>query len=490
MPVCATATAIVTGDDLAETIASDGTPDGYRICASGEDLLGNVGVNSGPSNWFGVDKVAPLYRFHGTTAATPAIAGTQPSVAITANTTIFNCGALCPVVPPTAYTGDVWGLEGLDMRAGFNQNAVTGFPAMQKITRQTGTVNATGLPASINPAAYGPSAMSISLSDTYVRTAAEWAFHAAFALPGYYSYTGYVTDRAGNSTHSICPELAHRRRDGSDYHVRHLRSHLLRSGQPADFVIFGADDLEVITASFTMDYPTAIGPVGLRYDFTVGARWDGLNPYDALAFTTAITGVPVQVPSLVGRIDFTCAGAAAPYASCAVTDALPVTLSEFNIAPALSNVGMLPTSLTPVSFEDAGGNLSAGAAPIAFNVLQFSDSTAAPWDYANEPDIDFWRILPNGATAFSAQHTASTSIEDPFFDAVALVLNDAGQLIVCGTFGVPTLTDNGINRFWTSGAARPAATSQCGKAQIANPGATYHAVGISGNAYLASQGIL
>jgi hypothetical protein len=475
--ICSTSTVeITTGDDLNETIASDGTPDGYKLCASAADLLGNVGF-SRTSNWFGVDKVAPLWRFHGTTAATPGLTGSLPTVSPTANTTIYNIAAGAP------YAGDVWGLEGLDMRAGFNQNAVTGFPASQRITRQTG---------SVNTFATGPAAMSLALSDNYVRTASEWAFHAGFAVPGYYSYTGFITDRAGNSTTPYVRNWLTDDAVAPSITFATFAATFYAPGSPADFVIFGADDLEVITASFTVDYPVVATSGSLQYDFAVGQRWDGLNPYNASAFSTAITGVNVQVPSLIGRIDFTCVGAAAPYPSCAAADALPVTLSDFNVGG--TDASRLPASVTPISFEDAGGNLSGGAAPILFNVLQFSDSTAAPWDYANVPDIDFWKIMQNGGTAFAAEHTASTSIEDPFFDAVLLVLNDvgvSGNLVICGTFAAPVLSDNGINRFWTYGIARPAATSQCGILDAANAAATYHAVGVSGDALLVTaNGVL
>ncbi|NNM07053.1 MAG: hypothetical protein HKO65_18315 [Gemmatimonadetes bacterium] len=484
---------IVTGADLVETIASDGTPDGFKLCATAADLLGNVGFSL-VSNWFGVDWFAPLARWQGSAVGvTPAITGTRGDLAVaaTANTTIFNIADGAPyLVGP-----DTWGLEGLDMRSGFNQNAVVGYPAMQTITRQTGTFNA--IDQITAPfAALGTSFMALPLSDNYVRTstaaglAAEMAFHGAFPLPGYYSYTGIVTDRAGNSSAPFVRNWLTDDAVAPTITFATFAATFYAPGTPADFVIFGSDDLEVITASFTMDYPVVATSGSLQYDFGVGTRWDGLDPYDAGAFSTAITGVNVQVPSLFGRIDFTCVAAGVPYPTCAAADALPVTLTDFNVGG--TDAGRLPVSLTPISFEDAGGNLSGGAAPILFNVLQFSDSTAAPWDYANVPDIDFWKTMQNGATAFSAEHTASTSIEDPFFDAVVLVLNDApvppgtGALVICGAFGAPVLTDNGLNRFWTYGIARPALTSQCGMLQTANPAATYHAVGVSGDALLVS----
>jgi hypothetical protein len=488
-------TVVVTGDDLAESIASDGTPDGYKLCASAADNLGNLGFSEA-SNWFGVDKVAPTGRIHGTTAATPALAGTLPTIATTANTTIYNIAAPAPGT-------DTWGVEGIDSRSGFEaSNAVPatvtpyvmGYPVDQRLTHTD--VNGVTVEA-------GVSDMPLVLTDTWVRTSAELPLlgNTLPADPGYYSYTAVLSDRAGNST-----TIATRNWLVDDTPVTGVPSIAFLSydqtfyapGADANFVIFGADDLEVINATVTMDYPTAAGLLNIQHTQQVGTRWDGLNPFDAMAFTTAITGVKFVVPSVLGRYDFTCDAGLALYPNCAVVDEPTTVVADFDIVPAPWNVNadardLLPVTATPTMFEDAGGNMSAAGAAVPFNVLQWSDTTRAPWlddrDGDLVQDLIAWRIFTNG-TSYFAEHKAPTSIEDPFFDAVALVLNDGATIKTCGLYPAPVLTDNGVNRFWTYSLLIPGAGTLCGDAKTANAAATYHAVGVLDNAGLISQGIL
>jgi hypothetical protein len=470
--------AIDVGDDLAETIASDGTPDGYQLCGAGADLLGNESV-SGPSNWFGVDKVAPSVRLHGTTLAAPAIAGSVPAdgypgssvtpVSETANSTIYSmvADATIPTLGPYDATMS-WGLEALDGRSGFNQNGlVAGFPAMQMIT-QTDI-------SGVDLTCAAEDQLSLGLSDTWVRTATETTFTCALDEPGYYDYTGYVIDRAGNQSEMIeynwlidqaaAPSISFVSFDQTFYNV----------GQDATFVIFGQDDLEVITADITLDYPTAGGALSLYNSFEVGARWDGLDPFDASAFTTAVTGLSVTIPNVLGRIDVTCdGGAGTPYASCAATvGSLPVDPTEFNIGA--DDAAQLPTSVTPMAFIDAGHNASAAGAPVAINPLQWQSSTAEPWSAGN---LITWTVWTDGTNTV-AQHMATTSIEAPFFDSVRLIRVDGNTAYHCGNFPAPVLTDNGLNRFWTYTMVTPVAGSLCG-----DVGGLYWAMGIKGSAAL------
>jgi hypothetical protein len=488
--VCTSASNVIAlGGDLDESVASDGTPDGYKLCATAEDTLGNLGFSL-VSNWFGVDTVAPDGRIHGTTVATPAIGGTVPTISTTQNTTIYNIASPAPGT-------DTWGIEGLDTRSGFEAtNAVPatvtpfqmGYPVDQRLTHTD--VNGVTTEA-------GVSDMPVVLSDTWVRTSAPLPLLGTTlpADPGYYHYTAQLTDRAGNSITVFDSNWI-----VDDTPVTGLPSIAFLSfaqtfyapGDDANFVIFGADDLEVINATLTMDYPTILGTLGIQHTQNVGTRWDGLNPFDADAFTTAITGVTVTVPSVVGRYDFTCdGGAGSPYTSCVATaNTLTPTVAEFNTdlaGPNLDARDLLPVSATPTMFEDAGGNMGAAGAPVAFNVLQWSDTTRAPWlddrDLDGNQDLITWRIFTDG-TSYFAEHMAPTSIEEPFFDAVALVRNNAGTILTCGLYPAPVLTDNGVNRFWTYTLPIPAAGTLCGDAA-----GTYHAVGILDNAALISQGI-
>ncbi len=491
---CSTSATMVTlGGDLAESIASDGTPDGYKLCASAADNLANMGYSLA-SNWFGVDSVAPTGRVHGTTVAGPVIAGTLPTISTTANTTIYNIALPAPGT-------DSWGVEGIDSRSGFEAtNAVPaiavplyqmGYPADQRLTH----TDVNGVTEEV-----GVSAMSLVLTDTWVRTAAELPLLGAFVPgdPGYYSYTAVLTDRAGNSLtiadrNWLVDQIA-----APTIAFLSYAQTFYAPGTDATFVIFGADDLEVINSTLTMDYPTILGTLGMQHTQMVGARWDGLNPFDAMAFTTAITGVTHTVPGVLGRYDFTCSGVAAtPYLSCGVlANTINPTVGEFNtdlVGPNLDARDLLPVTATPTMFEDAGGNFSAAGAAVPFNVLQWSDTTRAPWlddrDLDLNQDLITWRIFTD-ATSYFAEHMAPTSIEDPFFDYAALVLNDAGTIKICGVYPDPGLTDNGVNRFWTYNQLIPLAGTLCGDAKTLNAAATYHVVGVLDNAALISQGIL
>jgi hypothetical protein len=387
-----------------------------------------------------------------------------------------------------------WGVEGLDSRSGFEAtNAVPatvvpfqmGYPVDQRLTH----TNISGITTEA-----GVSDMPNVLSDTWVRTSAELPFLGTTlpADPGYYAYKAVLTDRAGNSVtiadrNWLVDEVA-----APTIAFLSYAQTFYAPGADATFVIFGQDDLEVINATVTLDYPTvaAILPLGIQHTQAVGARWDGLSPFDAAAFTTAITGVTVTVPGILGRYDFTCDAGLTLYTSCAVADAPTPVIGEFN-----TDLGgiygdardLLPVSATPTMFEDAGGNMGLPGVAVPFNVLQWSDTTRAPWlddrDSDLNQDLITWSFI-DGGTTWQARHMAPTSIEDPFFEAVALVRNNAGTIITCGLFPAPVLTDNGVNRFWTYTLTKPAASSVCGMAA-----GTYHAVGILDNAGLVTQGL-
>jgi hypothetical protein len=363
-----------------------------------------------------------------------------------------------------------WGLEALDGRSGFDQDGlVVGFPAMQMIT-QTDV-------SGIDLTCAAEDQLSLGLSDTYVRTATETTFTCGLDEPGYYDYTGYVVDRAGNQSSSLnynwlidqaaAPSISFVSFDQTFYNV----------GEDATFVIFGQDDLEVITADITLDYPIATGALSLYNSFEVGVRWDGLDPFDASAFTTAVTGVSVTIPNVLGRVDVTCNGVAAtPYASCAATaGSLPADPTEFNSNGGGTDAEMLPGSVTPMQFVDAGYNASAAGAPVAINALQWQSSTAEPWSAGN---LITWTVSTDGTNTV-AVHMATTSIEEPFFDSVRLIRVDGSVAYHCGDFPAPELTDNGLNRFWTYTMATPIAGSLCGDAA-----GSYFAMGISGSAAL------
>jgi hypothetical protein len=60
---------------------------------------------------------------------------------------------------------------------------------------------------------------------------------------------------------------------------------------------------------------------------------------------------------------------------------------------------------------------------------------------------------------------------------------DAGatEIRVCATYPAPTLTDNGVNRFWTYTITTPTGTQQCAA------GGSWYAIGIKGAAALVTR---
>ncbi len=450
---------VASGADLNETVTSVAIPDGYRVCGFAADMLGNAST-SGVSNYFGVDKVAPASRFIGSTVATPAPAGVASTVSATANTTIYSLAALTPA--------QVFGVEALDTRSGFHQGgALVGFPTLMSLTY----TNVTGTTACAPGAATLPTIMS----DTYVRSI-ELANTCA-ATPSYYAWSGLVTDRAGNASTPILRNFAKDDLAGPNITGLGFSPGFYTPAAPASFGISANDDLEVIDGTLLVTQPNIQAFAGLRYPFGslagLGTRWDA-------AFSNVLNGQALTIPSFIFRVDGVCTAATVPYASC------PALVGTVNTVSAeyLAGSTRLPTAMS-ADVTDVGSNPSSGAiGPVPMLTTQFSPSTgiAEPWVAA---DLITWTGSVSGANAV-AIHMASTSILVPFFDSVGLWrVSIAGALTYCGvTFPAPTLTDNGLNRFWTYVTPIPT-TGVCTGAAFA--ATTWRAVGFSGGAALVSN---
>ncbi len=464
-------TVVTTGNDFPETTTSSNSAAsssdwGKRICTYAQDQLGNAG-STGGSNYFGVDKVAALSRLAGTVIApptTPSIApNTVASVSATANTTIYGDGAPKPVMPAT----DVWGLEALDTRSGFNQNAVAGFPASQTLARLAPS-GATSCPTFTNP-------LSTVLSDNYVRSPVLVALDCGLGI-GYYTYNGNVIDRAGNAATTITRNFARDHLAPPTLAAIGASTPLYTAGQPANFFLFGSDDLEIIEADLAVTYPNLPHTITKPLSAIAGAaRWDAV-------LTNILTATTVTDPFFFGRIDVTCSGAGAPYAGCAVVDGKTAVAAQYNTIGTFTNDEMNPGNVSAIAY-DVASEVS-GSVGTALLTAQTSD-VAEQWSGA---DLIAWKILPASipTSTLMAEHMASTSIVAPFFSTALLVRGDVtpgpATVIVCGAFPAPTLTDNGLNRFWTYSIAKPAATSPCGLAT-----GDWGAIGVKGAAGLLTQ---
>lgn len=447
---CSGAT-VVNGSTLSETVTSSAT-DGLRVCGFAADLLANAST-SGASNFFGVDKVAPSIRYGGSGAiAFPSIF--TGSATLNSATNIYTSLAAVAAAAPGAPAQ--FGVEALDTRSGFHQGAaIAGLPATQSDTRLA--------PGGATCGAISGS-LAIALADTWVRTVSTQV-DCALGV-GYYTYNATVTDRAGNVSAAIARNLA------IDIAAPNLTglgfaAALYTGGQPASFGISANDDLEIIDGTVLLDMPglsidaVPSPAVGIQYPVltlnSLGVRWDG-------TLTNVLNGALLTVPYFLARIDESCAAAGIPYAGCGAVVGSKLSVgnaAQYNNGVTATNAGKVPTMATAQVVDVASTASGTIAAPM---LVTQTTAVGEQWSAA---DIVTWLGTNVGGT-MTLQHTASTSIVVPYFDAVAVYrLNVAGTYWkFCGLMPAPALTDNGVNRFWTyttttatfSGAGLPCAT--------------------------------
>jgi len=489
---CAASTEIiVTGDDLDETLVSDGSPDGYKLCATASDLLGNTGVSL-TSNWFGVDKVAPLIRAYDDTAGS----GEYSPVLADIHMAIFSQES-----KDLSYDADwVWAFEAQDARSGFHQGVVIeDLPAMQSLTHFPGLGTA---PIACDQ--FDSQLYLIGAGVQWVRSnVVDFTCLADLVEPGYFWYDNKVTDRAGNTATLgtalyAVDDLASPGGVGAGptFDAMQFLTTFYNPGEPAGFSIFGSDDLEVIEAEIALVHPVnvalnAAGELTINYGWNAidaFQRFDGIDPFDASLFSSVVIGETVETGLPVfGRFDYVCTAGAAPYGSCVEEFGVAPDSTEYNLV--LDNdFSMLPTEATG-RIQDVGFNVADLLAPITFIPAQWQTATAAPWSRiaaGTVSDLIIRRFYIEEVTAnvaFKAVMEAPTSIEVPWFDAVALVNNVAGDITICGFFTYTGTNDTGFDRFFNYAATVPTG-SVCDGAV-----GTWHAVGLKGAAALVSIGL-
>jgi len=457
------------GAELAETLVSDGDPDGYQICGYAVDALLN-GAYTSNSNWFGVDMVAPQARIWGDDdSEDPGVfapigtASDETPVSATMDQTVYGTLDMMGTGDFHYTTMDVmeWGLDAIDDRSGLDDYDGD-WPFMQMITHDG--VVPTGL-------TYGETAFGPILPDNWVRVDAGTAFLNAIDLPGIYIYEGYAVDRAGNeSVHFTYNWLV----DDDAGPVTTAITPVTTSfapGAPAMFNVWGSDDLEVTELGFDMLYPTSMGDIAFFYGGQPVAadRWDNV-------FYNLLAGDQYGVSTIWGRIDFTDDDGAVPgtmvYAP--GEDALPTDVSVFLSEDAGYNPGQDPqASWTFIEYAFGG----------------WDSVTEAPWPDAN---LDFFTITDDGED-YVVEHIGDSSVDAFIMDEVWLVVLDPNTLpdqmmTICamkdGSDNVNT--DNGTNRFYTYTFDYPLEGNPCYAADLP-AGASIHAVGVKSDALLVTD---
>ncbi|MSR03316.1 MAG: hypothetical protein EXR94_11355 [Gemmatimonadetes bacterium] len=446
-------TAVSTGADLAETATSD-DESGYSICIQGADSLGNTSELIPGLAFFGVDKTAPTARY--VTSASPATSGSISTGTDTADTRIYKIGS-------THTTANIFAIEAIDGRSGFHQgSAVVGFPTTMARTRLNTAA------AAATTCTVGNATLPTVLADSYIRSVeadANCSDNAATTL-GYYTWSGYVTDRAGNVSSTFTREFAKDDLARPNITALALGQATLTPGAAAIFKVWGSDDLEVIEGSLLVNYDNDNdGTVehSIRYPyslFPIGTRWNA-------SLTTTITGSELTIASLIGRVD-----------SVDVTDSLPFALASY------ATGGKAAPDSVYANLRDVGSQVDATPIGIALDSLtQFSAKTVAAWQLTSgifdAASNRTWSGVVSGDNLVATQRTG-LGVTAAYFTSVTLYGVLSGELVNCGSMGTATMADNGVYRTWQYSVAEPEDGDDC-------YGATdWYVGGVKGNAVLLS----
>jgi hypothetical protein len=292
--------------------------------------------------------------------------------------------------------------------------------------------------------------------------------------PGRFKYEGYAVDRAGNqSTHFtynyVVDELF-----GAEIAGVTLNATQYTPGAPGAFNVFGSDDLEIVKAQLGLYYPTSLGTLTLWYapQTLADGGWDD-------TWLTTLSPQIMTINPIFGRMDFTNGDGTLLGTAAAFNTAI----GDTDASGAINNADALPTEVAANLPQDAGFNpeenadVTASFLPFGFN--GWTATTTPPWPDAN---LTKWNFIDDAVNLkYIAQHTGNSSIDAWIFDQVLLVLNDGGEIHVCGATTSYAYTDNGINRFYRYSFPYPETDDICG-----NPpeDASFHAVGVKGNALL------
>lgn len=544
-------TPITTGANLPETnqnCAGIGC-DGFTAIATLADLLGNT-ATTGTTGAFGVDKTAPMVRYSTKVAPSSyaAIYDSGGTAAVHDSTTywviegtyganVVTAGAQVRFLAGAAGTNDSFRIEALDNRSGLSraiENTIN-FSQVGTPCRSGGCTTV----SSISTGVFGASTID------------GWrpapAFHvtngivggAPPATPGYYTTTGFVVDRAGNvsgcpstgtiagastGTASICTAAPPSVTPGTntatgvgganEYFRRTLAldpaqpqvtgvspNNNYTGNAPAIFTLGAQNDLEVIDARLSLQYPNVtIGNVagttangGL---ITFGPAVPIATRFDASIVNPVLA--PVMLDLFTVNIQETCTGpnggggigrpASGPTG---VTFCTTASAGDPIDTTTGTGIALTKPNFVAVQVRDVFGsfinNTTAGAATgVSANFASPILSATVPAPGAYSVTYDTLALCPQGGvvggkcvigginfradgtdSAFAAfRATQALSITLPIFVRVDLFgLNASNQWVFIARCTIPaaispntgaqgcgggtvTGTDNGLERYW------------------------------------------
>lgn len=438
-------------------------PASYQgAAAQAADLLGNLSASHGGlGGVFGVDLVVTDAQY--SNRATSALAGNFP---LASNATIYTAATW--LVQEAA--AQVVGVDAIDVNGSGLDNATA---LTQSIMR-----NAPGISSTCG--VVGTSMLTI-LGDNYAQTTAPPEIDcglAAGSRVGRYSWTSYVSDRAGNtlkpyqgSVSSVTPldsvyividELA------PNITGIGFQTALYTGGQNASFSFSANDDYEIRDGRVTLTYAgtvpasTWVNPVP-TVTYSYGATAFTVGSFSASAydntFVNVLNGQTLTLSYLLGALDATpAAGTTAAFVSSSI-----ISNAAANVRDWAGQTGggisapILSTQVAAAS-SYAWATTSASGASIASNMTAFQITAKTAGTSVT--------VQQTGASSTSLFACSRIDIFEANALAVAgsvdAVTTTALTYVGTASFSSVNFTDNGINRFYNYGAIPVATTGGSG----------------------------
>jgi len=323
------------------------------------------------------------------------------------------------------------------------------------------------------------------------------------AQAGYYTFSGTIIDRAGNTTTIPNRSVAI---DNVNPQVTGLTvPPVLTGGLAAAFNVTGTDDLEAIAGDLALNYTqlglaSGVGPAGgptsLRFrrvpNFSTAANlgfWH--NPFAALTDNKLAT--PVGAGTLLGSTPLNLPTAFIQ--NIVTTDAGGAPLAQAQTFGFFGNAAFepRPNAVTAVLYDIratgsrawTGGGASAPLTATIFGgqiPTPASTTTGKDWT-ASGAGIQLWQGFNlNAGTTVEYRAQTSTSITNPPFTSVAVIRQAGAEWEYLGQATFAGQLDQGGNRFWryTFAFAGQAQGAGVTMAALAN-GDVIRAIGLDGN---------
>ncbi len=424
--------------------AIDFTNAAYDARVTVADLLGNAStVLQGGASTFGVDVTAPTVEYIG------ALTGAAGNVNVVSTTKDSTLNDLVANNQPLTSVNALFGVRIRDTRSGFD--VVNNNYYHRKITRlaPSGTTCAEGGVS----CAYVDVALAVGNDDPTFRRDTLPVYGTTGGLsatsPGYYTYSAYTTDRAGNSSAAVSKKAAI---DIAAPQVTGINFPAVLAGaSQVAFVPNGQDDLEVNNGALYLTYPNMPGGA-LRYSSypAIDAPWNSTlaTPVgNGAAFGAGGFTVP---HGFLNGIDVVCSAVALP--DCAANDSTPpanvsLTYAPTGVAAQFYDIKHLVAPLAGTT-PDSSGLFTAPLLP----------GTTTPGTPFSTVGVGKWYVFNVGTPAGSsaaARAKTSTSITNPPFPQVAYFRQNADGTwqhlgtVVANAPTNPTIFDQGTDRFWT-----------------------------------------